>query len=473
MDTVQFVDRISSTPTVRLDLNDDVTWSLNYAGTDMSPPALKTATTGTLLTDGEQQTAAAYSNRVIKLSLDLKTASVDGQATAMQQLWRELDRPTNIIRWQPAGATAPVFLRTIRSSDTRVTDYPGTGTLRSLDVVIRAEPFALGLKETPAAVTVSNDPAAGANGGYLDLTTVKGDVETPLMMSMPGSATALAVRRTSVFGVRRRGTPSAMPYFRQAESLTIGTDVSMPGNDPLCSGSGSNYTRCSFATDASMQVRVSGNMTSLPSSVDLRGKYRVFARLRHSVALDVIKVQLQWAFSGPKITNDPVTLINGASVNMTGLMYYDLGQMQVPVGADPVTDGYSGAELPCRTPLVYLQAQRVSGTGNLDVDHLLFVPADDRLLSVKWPAGAAFSSVVDGTHNMTYDSDVAGAGTLGTSESSEIAGGFPTISPGATNRIFFIRQAAPVDAVSDDITNTTAIQPSYYPRYLSVRPATT
>lgn len=472
MDTVQFVDRIASAPTVRLDLNDDVTWSLNYQGTDMSPPALKTATTGTLLTDGEQQTAAAYTNRVVKLSLDLKTASVDGQATAMQQLWRELDRPTNIIRWQPAGATAPVFLRTIRSSDTRVTDYPGTGTLRTLDVVVRAEPFALGLKETPAAVTVSNDPAA-ANGCYLDLASPKGDVETPLMMSMPGSATAIAVRRTSVFAVRRRGTPSATPFLRQAESLTIGTDVSMPGNDVACSGSGSNYTRCSFATDASMQVRVSGNMTSAGSSVDLRGKYRVFAKLRHSVSTDVISVQFQWGFTGPKISNNAVTLINGASANFTGLMYYDLGEMQVPVGADPVHDGYSGVELPVRTALVYLMAQRVSGSGNLDIDHFLFVPADDKLLSVKWPAGAISRSVVDGTHNMTYDADTAGTGELGTSNSSEIAGGFPMISPGVTNRIFFIRHAVAVDATPDPITDTTAITPTYYPRYLSVRPATT
>jgi hypothetical protein len=52
-----------------------------------------------------------------------------------------------------------------------------------------------------------------------------------------------------------------------------------------------------------------------------------------------------------------------------------------------------------------------------------------------------------------------------------VAGGFPSISPGVTNRMFFIRRAGQGATVTK--SETTAIVATYWPRYLLVRPATT
>lgn len=462
---VQFVDRITATPTLRLDVA--ATWIVGR-DSDLSPPVLERAYAGSMLVDGRPVTAASYGNRVITLALKLRdeSASEDQAAAAVQALAQELDRPGNILRWQP-GTTQPVFFRTLRGEFGRV--YWDAVQKRAV-VSIPAEPFAYGVREAVSPVTVQNNPASG-NGCYFDVTGVKGDVETPLIVALANGATNTSVRRTSVFAVRRRGTPSALPLARQVEALTVGTDTTAQPNDALFSGSGSNFVRTTFATNTAMVTRASGFMTAASPNVDLRGTYRVFLRVRHSVSTDVIRVQLRWGFS-TFTANDAVTLGNGASASFTELHYYDLGLVQCPVGADPVTDGFSGVEMPPTSPQVFLQAQRVSGSGNLDMDHLLFVPADDRLLLVRWPTGNVYSSVLDGANEMTYDADVAGGTmTLGVTEPSEISGGFPMVSPRATNRIVFIRDAVARDFGSDAISGSTVVTPAYYPRYLYVRPA--
>jgi hypothetical protein len=473
-DVLQFVDSISASPTVRLDLNDDATWSLSYEGTDLSPPGMRYAQSATMLVDGERTSAAVYENRQLKLRLDLITSTVDGQATELQKLWRELDRKANFIRWQPTGATQPVFFRTIRSSDNRVTDYPGAGTLRTVDVVIKAEPFALGLKEVLSQVTVNVDPAAGSNGSYFDVTGIKGDVETPLCLAFDPSDIAGVLATgpwTSAIAVRRRGTVANTPYVRQAEALTLGTDTTLPGNDAAMSGAGSNYARVSFATASAMAKRLSGYAagTGTAESVDYRGTYRVYAQVRHSVASDVISVQLAWGFSSTVITNSAVTLPAETELGMV-----DLGLIQMPTGPDPVHDGYSGVEMAVKASYIEIDAQRVSGTGTLDIDYLLLVPADDRLLLVKWP-GSYISIgtprfVVDGAHEMVYGSDISQP-DVSTTTPPQVTGGFPQISPNVTNRIFFVRDinnAASADTVGD----STIVNPWYWPRYLYVRPAT-
>ena len=162
MDIIRFVNSIADHPVTRLDLNDDIAWSVRYDGTDFSPPPLKASWASTLLSDGARLSASAYANRTIALSLDLKTTTVDGVAQELQTLWRELNRPTNFLMWQQVGMTHPVFFRTFRSSNTRVTQFPGDGTFRTVEVTLDAEPFAYGLRERLAEVQIYNDPAEGA-----------------------------------------------------------------------------------------------------------------------------------------------------------------------------------------------------------------------------------------------------------------------------------------------------------------------
>ncbi|MCX4474781.1 hypothetical protein OOK41_31470 [Micromonospora sp. NBC_01655] len=141
-----------------------------------------------------------------------------------------------MLRWQP-GTTAPVFFRTLRSPINRITEVAGSTMLRLVDVDILAEPFAYGLRETLAPVTVPNNPAS-PGGCYLDIAGVRGDVETPLYLRLGGDVMGSVYDyRTVAMGIRRRGTPSQMPMVLQAEAMTTGTATALAAsNDPLMSG---------------------------------------------------------------------------------------------------------------------------------------------------------------------------------------------------------------------------------------------
>lgn len=616
---VQFVDRISATPTLRLDVCGAI-WSLGV-DSDLSPPPLERAYAGSLLADGRPVTSAAYGNRLIRLELVLlDDATAEQAATHVQRLAQELNRPANILLWQP-GTTAPVFFRTLRGEFGKI--YWDVVEKRA-SVLIPAEPFAYGLREVISPATVYPDPAhpsaplnanpyfetnvsgwtgtnatltrvtsqfhegaasmlvtsvgtpaqayaraeipvtpgmwytasvwvrctagyapgvqcsidwftgpggtgyisttaptpvalaaatweqrfasgaapatalyaqagptlasnppagtllnadeaqigvigaSGSNGCFFDVTGVRGDVQTPLIARLPGTGLA---KLTSVFAARRRGTPSAAPLLAQAEGMALMIDASLPGNDALMSGAGSNYVRVSFAT-ASMQPRIQGSVSPLAANVDMRGTYRVFGRMRHSVAADIISARLAWNNGLVQVLNDPVTLHTVGAVDATGLHWYDLGLIQMPAGPDPVHDGYSGVEIPAEPATVTVHAQRVSGSGNLDVDCLLLVPADDQLLLVTWPSPAGDQLVLDGTHEMVLALLTTGSTRLYGPPPAQLSGGFPMLSPGVTNRILYLRSVNSGSVGQDVLTGTTTIDLEYYPRYLFVRQAT-
>ncbi|WP_319460093.1 hypothetical protein [Micromonospora sp. RTP1Z1] len=466
-DLLQFVDAIGGSPTVRLDLNDDATWSVQYEGTDFSPPQLRQAWASTLLADGEQLAAAAYGNRTIRLRLDLQTASLDAAWTQLQALHRELDRESNLLRWRPQGTTNPVFFRTIRSMANRVTEFPGPGLLRTVDVEIEAEPFALGLKETLGPFTVTNNPAAGSNGMYLDLTGVKGDVETPLKITIPYSGTAT----TWMFAVRRRGTPGSSPFVLQCESMTQGSDTSTQPNDAAMSGAGNNFSRTSFATNAAMAQRLSTSWP--PPGVDVRGRYRVFVLVRRSSGTGAINAKLGW---GPKGGTASVfgAPASAATINSA---FFDLGLVSYPGGTDPVADGYSGTALSVLDQTVAIWAERISGTSTIDWDYLLFVPADDRLTFVTRPLSITDyvstpngeKVVVDGATESLYalwgTGEIIG-GWAGPTISGKLVGGWPAASPGVTNRLYAVQTGVPVSPAT-----TAQVTIEYWPRYLYARPA--
>jgi hypothetical protein len=240
-DIVQFVDRIDANPIVWLDLNDDVKWSLDYEGTDFSPPALNSAYAGTLLVDGERQAASAKGNRRLKLALDLIGASVDDVAVELQKLHRELDRPANFLRWQPTSATNPVFFRTIRSAGNKIVDYPGSGKLRTVDVEVEADPFAYGLKETLAPIVVTNNSSEGATlnvnpffetdasgwfvnsgeGAIVRSTAQAHEGAASLLLTPDGVGTQAAARSVAVTGILPGMVLRASAWLRCAVARTV------------------------------------------------------------------------------------------------------------------------------------------------------------------------------------------------------------------------------------------------------------
>lgn len=458
--SLAFVDSVDPSPTVRLDLM-GANWRTMLDGTDFGMPELRRAVAGTLLTDGQPVTAAAWGNRVITLALNASHLSADDAATQLQLLMRELDRPHNWLRFT-GDTTEAITYRTLRSGPSAVR---WNKFAKQVTVRILANYSGYGDKEVLSPVTVVNDPAAGM---LFNVTDVKGDWPTPLFMKIPETDVDTLPGPTMAFGVRRRGDPTQTPFVLQAENMGLGTDTTVQANDATMSGAGSNFVRTTFATPAMTSRLSQFHPSTSTTNPDNRGTYRCFLRYRKSTALDVVKVRLRCELAdGTFITGETRTLANTIQRR-----WVDLGLWQIPIGAAPIEDGFSGVPLDVVGQMYHVEAERTSGAGNLDMDVLVWLPADDRLAMVSWPSalGAGVEDyVLDGNRNEAYGIDPNGAVTV--QQFIPIVGGLPHVSPGNDNRIYVLYDVG--GARQDSLTDSVTITPYYWPQYVHVRPELT
>lgn len=307
------------------------------------------------------------------------------------------------------------------------------------------------------ASTVGNDPAASTNGCYFDIASVQGDVETPAIIKF--RASHLTGKGPTALAGRRRGTPASMPFVFQAESAAMGTDTSVQANDAAMSGASNNYIRTTFATATAMTTRATFTIPPI-SGVDARGTYRVFARYRKGTAADVIT--MRWTTTGPTVTTAAGTT-NRRWIDLSGVD----NLLQLPVGPDPEWQGYSGVALPVGETSFALQAARVSGSGNLDIDCVLLMPADDWLM-ISDLAQAGDQVVLDAVRQAVTARTSGGITAYSTATGH--AGGWPMLAPNQTNRLAVLLNAASTSA-NDTIGDTFGVAVEYYPRYLYLRPA--
>lgn len=463
-DQIGFVNSIAANPTVRLDLSDGTTWRVLLDGTDLSPAPLRRASSSNTMSDGERVQASTYGDRVVDLALRLMTQDVDEVGEQIQALARELDRPSNILRWHPDGASAPVFFRTKRSPIGSVRQ--DLQTLHEARVPIQAEPFALGPQVTLGPLVVSNDPATGC---YVEVPFPAGDVQTPLHMSFAASGVIAAGRRQTVMAVRRRGTPGQAPWIIQAESMTLAANTALQANDAAMSGGGQNFVRASVLT-ASFVTRLTSAVFPASPSVDARGKYRVYVRYRKTVDDGEVRVRL--AISGDGTTVVIPDTVGVVLPNDEVVRYADLGVIQLPVGDDPGTFGPSGVDLPCRGVQFLLQVSLTDNASDLDVDCLVLMPADDRLCRILWPS-------VSGPTSMELDSResrVYALGSSGETYSTELRAldsGVPMISPGGYNLVRIIADGGTTSTAGDLLANSLTVILRYWPQFAYLRPALT
>jgi len=441
MVTFRFVDSVSTSAAVRLNLNDGTTWSLLQESIDLSPPELRRASESTMLVDGSYVSDSSYENRVLTFQLHVEAASEDLLLAQLQLLARQLDRADNVLEMMTG--TVPVFFRTLRSPSYQIVEHQAGLHWARLRCEVLAEPFGVGAKVTQSVQAASNDPAA-ANGCFIDVTGVLGDVDTPGMFTVesPGGSP------TMVLAVRHRGTPSNGSWLVQAESMTVGTDTTVQANDPLMSGAGSNYTRTTFAT-ASSQNRLQFLYPPGSVTVDHRGLYRAFARLRSSdgtsVFETILKNSIGVTFDTKSVT--PATLAG----------WYDLGKLSVPVGADAQFDGY-GAERIFAAGTYQIFIARSSGTGTLDADGLLLLPADEHHGWAKCGSAPGANLVWDGPNDVVYSPTAPVTVSRG--------GDVPMLTPNQTNRLFVL----PTTEAASALTIGTDITVAYYPLFLYLRP---
>lgn len=470
--TVKFVDQITASPTTRLNLNDETTWATTNF--DAPPPRLRRSVAVNALRDGGVVGSSNYELRVLTIHLELITASQDTNATQLQNLVRELDRETNFIMYQPVGATAPVFFKTYRSDASQIMDVLAASAFRTITIEVLAEPFAYGLKVTGSG-TFNANPATGL---HVDITSVQGDVAAPLEVSLDGqgSASLALAQAYGLLSIRRRGTPGNVTHLVQAEACTQGLDTTTQVNSASYSGSGNNYSRCTFATSpATANTRLTFTMpTGGGTSTDLVGTYKVIVRFAKTVAADVIGTSLRITAGTTYFPMADLYLKNS-----TNIQQLCMGTVTFPFNGGMTVDP-SGAPVVSNAVTCEFRAWRTSGTGSLDIDYILFIPADERTAWIYWPTGTSvnpnrYLHLLEGTQpwvTLAANDQIAGF-----FPSPLIDGGLPLVKPGATNRLYYVidanRAAANVASPAHSISGSVALAWAYHPRYLYVRPATT
>lgn len=296
---------------------------------------------------------------------------------------------------------------------------------------------------------------------YWDISDVKGDVEASLRIH---EDTLVFYDSTFLIATRRRGNPANVEHVLQAEAATQGTDTTTQTFDPVMSGSAANnYSRCTFGTIAMTARLTWANWPTLPS-VDARGTYRALLRCRQNTPADAINIQLSLYLAG---SSSGPTLSTVAMPNISGFVILDMGLVQMPYGVDPVTNGPSGIELENEPFGLRISAQRVSGAGTLDMDYMLLIPADDQLAIVDVgddTDGGGY--VMDSFHDLMYATN---GGRVDQSGDIVPVGAFPSLLPGATNRLYLVQGVAR-DGVNTGIDEQARMTVTYWPRYIHVRP---
>lgn len=452
-----FVDTIASSPTTRLDLNDMTNWTV-LSGTKFEPPGVKRAVVSTLMYDGSQYPASAYEDRVLTLVLQITSTNADTAATQLQALARELDRETNFLRYKPSS-TNPVFFRTKRSNLTEVV-YDEDNKQATVQVL--AEPFAYGLVTTALnAATVTNNPATVTRGMFFDLEDVKGDVETPLWLQFDTSTG----NDVTVISSRRWGDVTLVPFVQQAEGMTaLDADTTLQANSGVYSGAGQNFYRTTFATTPGIAGRLGITLPArFPGTqAESRGTYRLFARVSKTVSTTLIDIRFQYGSTNAIIgawKSVPET---------TNKIWVDLGQLTVPVGADPIYDGYSGTMWDVQGDDFYIDARRNSGGGAIDWDVFLMFPADDQFAVIKEPAASGGDVVWDGPNEILYYDD---SGVVASAEPIQHQGPDALMASPGDNRFFMGILFGPT--TNSGLTQTTALTVRYWPRYIHVAPVST
>jgi hypothetical protein len=452
--TWKFVDTPVTTPATLFDMNDKLDCALDMgAGFDISPPELKKSVSKSNMRDGGQLTASYYENRVLQFSVGLLPSSTASKEQLLTELNQELAKSNNLIMYKSDSASVPVFFRTVRSDNYKFVNRGGSRKIWNVDCAVEAEPFAIGVRQTPLnAVTITNNPASGANPGRIDISGITGDSPSPAFLNIGTNLTAATYFILS----QETRSPTIVPFV-QAESGTLGTDTTLPGADAAMSGGGSSYARTNFATNSDMATRL-----TLTTPVTVAGTYRVFARVRGQTATGTYKVRIN--FPNVNVAGQPAEFTLSSGV----FHIIDLGLFDFPTPAMyPDMIGYSNLTGTHVTQTILIQAQRTSVSGSLDFDYFYLMPGNERMCTFQTPA-AIGRLIVDGANEIAYGM-TSGSSPFGGTRIIDnqqaiipLHGGVPQLVPGVTNRWFIMQ------GMTTAISNTFSLTVDYWPRWRQV-----
>lgn len=447
-DVIQIVDAISASPTVLLDLNNES--PLGVSAFDAPPPQLVRNLLQTQARDGATDAGSVYGDRVIDIDIDHYAASQDLSASTFQTLARLLSDPRGQwLKYQPNGATKPVFFRLRRGDITAIAALNASAALKEIHLTLPAEPFAYGLAVQGSVAAIANDPTAGTNPMRYAFPAVEGDVATPVQLLFP-DVSGSRFDRGMISMCSGPSAPAATIYSSTPSTSAV-AGWAFAANFADATAVGGTTARF---TKSSGTLSQSAFMSFNPVPP---GDYRVVARMRTPVA---VTVKLEQTFAS--------SILNTASVNLVAFagqwVWRDFGVFHLPSSKQRnKIPGLSDAAAALASFTLTLSTAAASG--DIDFDVAILVPAglDDDAASSLLLTGlaAANSTFVDGIEGRF---EIAGS-------PAPMAGGFPTLTPGVPNVMTIVLKALS-NGADGGKTQTATLTWLYYPRYLHVRPAT-
>lgn len=467
---LQIVSALDDDADVRLDLNDGDVWTC----VDFSAPAprLRRSMNANTMRDGINVSSSQYGERVISASLRVKSSTFEAATTEQQTLARELDRTDNWLKLQLTALDKPIFFRLFRSDMSSIRKADAEDVYE-LTAEFLAQSFALGERETLGPFTVTNDPDAGSNGHYFDVTGVIGDVAVPMVLVDTASD-----QHFGILSVRQHGTPGDLVVHAfQAEDASLSTDTTDPGGGPdaAMSGTGTNnFVTTDFGTTATMATRFTKAWSfSDAEGVAAPGTYRVLVVCRRSSATGVMRARTAAVVAGAGfVYSNPAVTIPAT----TNRQIVDLGLVSLE---PPTTNvgGYNSTSIPLSSAQVQIQAARDSGSASIDWDYVLLVPADESTLIYATAGNNSDELVIDGGNETVYRTENGVDPFASTSSikgpATAIAGGFPVLAPNQTNRFFWVVYSDSSGVATISKADASSVTVHYWPQYLYVRPSAT
>lgn len=476
----QFVDSISASPDVLLDLDDlDPFWVA--ADSSVSPPKLRRSTAQGLA-DGTIETGTSYDDRTIQLKLGVELVAAETQATAIQTLARLLNRRDGAwLRWQSEGMDEPRFYRTKRADVDVIDEILDAKPDRTINLEIPAHPFGYGLPET-GEFTITNNPLVGDNPMMYTFGEILGDVMTPLHLTFPtpdgGHSISWASQATF------DGTTLLAPYYQSLTappknaSPPAGWTITNSSDSLMVSGAKRFIAKFSTLT-AEVMVPTAATMLQWPDLPP--GDYRVFVRL--GAAAPGFSL---YFWNRPPSTGSVLIPDEAAATYRVDLLDFDhdwisMGIVAMPGGA-PISDPAFGLDGDPVTALWNLGVGSPSSGVGIELDAIVLVPAVrpntlTRHGSVTFPVTQTDRIVtLDGINKRRYahGESVNAAGITTVLPPSGLSGALPVVVPGAANTLTFFATTAIGDSdIDDDKTLTTDVEYKYFPRYVYERPALT
>lgn len=476
--TVKFVTAVGST-TTRLDLSPGVA-GLQVggrgggldSGVDFGRPELRTLTADASSGDGDPYVASGYGNVRFALPLVLPgQATMDARQALLGALARELDRRSNVLFVQADGATAGRWLVTYRHADAatwlRLALRGATE-----EVTLDRAPFAYGASQAVTLGTASGDPEQGT--WTFSVPAVLGDVDAPMVLTafVSSGPAGVPAQKFYVASKARVWPDTTLKYVLAAPDAAISNVASTVVTGAAgAAGTAYRWTPPGTGTEAYVFGGFVPDFVTPPSPAacrELIGRWRILARIRRSAGGDVFSIRARvrgattGAGTGALLAPDPYVF--GASGGWT---YADLGIMGVPVAEMAPLDPW-GDPPQVMAQAVEVYATRVSGSGTLDTDHLLALPADGRTFigdmggnTVNTVADAV---VADGDRNAVYVVRDYTAARYIRSGVLPVGfdGGMLRLSPRYATQVFVVPDAADPGAIG----STLNLVGSYRPRYL-------